>query len=73
MPKRKKYTDYDYINFRCKDLEAISKELKEFQIKFKKGEVNLYRITQLRRWIFGHSKDIRKFLENIKKNNLKLN
>ena len=72
MP-RKKETDYDFIGYRCEDLDYTAKELDTFKKNFKKGKVNMKELTDFKRTIVWCSKEIKKYITNIKKKNLRLN
>ena len=65
--KKKKDTAFDYIGYRCEDLDYFAKEILDFKNDIKKGKFNIKKLTEIRRDILHHSKDIKGFLEEIKK------
>ena len=67
MTNKKKDTAFDYIGYRCEDLDYFAKEILEFKNNLKKGRFDLKKLTELRRHILWNSKSIRGFLEEIRK------
>ena len=64
---KKKDTAFDYIGYRCEDLDYFAKEILDFKNNIKKGKFDIKKLTEIRRDILGHSKDIKGFLEEIRK------
>ena len=61
-----KNTPFDYIGYRCKDLDYFADEILDWRDNFKKGKFDLKSLSQISRDIRGHSKDIREFTLEIK-------
>lgn len=64
---KKKETAFDYIGYRCEDLDYFAEEILDFKNDIKKGKFNIKKLTEIRRDILSNSKDIKGFLEEIKK------
>ena len=64
---KKKDTAFDYIGYRCEDLDYFAEEILVFKNNIKKGKFDIKKLTRIRRDILAHSKDIRGFLEEIRK------
>ena len=63
----KKITAFDYIGYRCEDLDYFAEEILVFKNNIKKGKFDIKKLTEIRRDILHNSKDIRMFLEEIRK------
>ena len=72
MP-RKKDTPYDFIKWRCSDLNYCAEEIDSFKKKYKKGKVDLKELTEIKRTIVFCSKNIKEALDRIEKIYQKLN
>jgi hypothetical protein len=64
---KKKETAFDYIGYRCEDLDYFAEEILDFKNDIKKGKFNIKKLTEIRRDILSNSKDIKGFLEEIRK------
>ena len=54
--KKKKDTAFDYIGYRCEDLDYFAEELLVFKNSIKKGKFDIKKLTEIRRDILRHSK-----------------
>ena len=67
MKNKKKLTAFDYIGYRCEDLDYFAKKILDFKNNIKKGKFDIKELTEIRWDILRHSKDIRGFLDEIRK------
>ena len=64
---KKKVTPFDYIGYRCYDLDHFAAEILEWRDNLKKGRsISLKELSTIARDIKQHSKDIKKFTSEIK-------
>ena len=64
---KKKDTPFDYIGYRCSDLDWFAEEILEWRDNFKNGKsISLKELSKIARDIKAHSKDIKKFTSEIK-------
>ena len=67
MKNKKKLTAFDYIGYRCEDLDYFAKKIFDFKNNIKKGKFDIKKLTEIRRDILWSSKNIRASLEEIRK------
>ena len=63
---KKKDTAFDYIKYRCMDLDYAAEQIQDFKDNFKKGKFDLKVLTKEIREIRWNAKQIEKHLKEIK-------
>ena len=48
MKNKKKLTAFDYIGYRCEDLDYFAKKILDFKNNIKKGKFDIKELTEIR-------------------------